>query len=48
MINYKTTNKFIDTQFIYKHNLLTLPLIKAHALQLADSSYTIQKITYIV
>jgi len=29
-----------------KYNLLTLPLIKARALQLADSSCTTQKITY--
>jgi len=29
-----------------KYNLLTLPLTKARALQLADGSCTIQKITY--
>jgi len=28
------------------YNLLTLPLAKARALQLANSSYTAQKITY--
>ena len=46
IINYKATNKFINTQFIRKYNLLTLPLTKAHTLQLTNSSYTIQKITY--
>ena len=33
---------------MYTYNLPILPLTKAYALQLADSSCTIQKITYIV
>ena len=32
IINYRATNKFVDTQFIYIYNLPTLPLAKARAL----------------
>ena len=41
MINCRTINKFINTEFVYTYNLLILPLIKARALQLANSSYTV-------
>ena len=43
MIDCGAINKFINT-----YNLPTLPLTKACTLQLTNSSYTTQKITYIV
>jgi hypothetical protein len=33
---------------MYTYNLFTLPFTKARALQLANSSCTVQKITYII
>ena len=46
MINCRVTDKFINTQFVCTYSLFILPLTKAHTLQLADSSCTVQKITH--
>jgi hypothetical protein len=41
MIDCRATDEFIDTQFVYTYNLPTVPLIKAYALQLINSSFTV-------